>query len=377
MRTIATWCFRHRRVVVAAWLLALVALFGISSAVGSAYSNTFTLPHTESTKAIDLLRAASPRQSGDTDQIVVATKTGTTIDDPVVRSQVDAMLARVSTLPHVTTIVSPYSPAGANQVSANRTIAFASVTFDELAQSVSNSEAQTFVTTAKSADASNIQVAVAGQVAEKSNHPGLGGGGIGILAAAIVLFLVFGSLLAMLLPLASTLVSLGTAISLIGLLSHVLKMPQFSSQLVLLIGLGVGVDYALFIVTRHRQGLLAGRDVESSLSTSLRTSGRAVLFAGVIVCIAILGMLALGVDFLNGLAVAASIGVLFTMAAALTLLPALLGFMGLRVLSRRQRAALTADGRIDDDDRSAWARWSARLERAPVVPAVAAVTVIV
>jgi RND superfamily putative drug exporter len=377
LRTFATWCFRHRRLVVAAWLLGLVAFFGISNAVGTSYSNTFTLPHTESTRAIDLLKAASPRQSGDTEQIVVATKAGTTIDDPSVRSQVDAMLARESTLPHVTTIVSPYSPAGANQVSANRTVAFASVTFDELAQSVSTSDAKTFVATAKSADASNVQVAVAGQVAEKSNQPGLGGGGIGIIAAAVVLFLVFGSLLAMLLPLASTLVSLGTAISVIGLLSHVLRMPQFSSQLVLLIGLGVGVDYALFIVTRHRQGLLAGRDVESSLSTALRTSGRAVLFAGVIVCIAILGMLALGVDFLNGLAVAASIGVLFTMAASLTLLPALLGFMGPRVLSRRQRAALAANGGVDDDNRSAWARWSARLERAPLVPAVAAVAVIV
>src|SRR2546421_12694035 len=137
-------------------------------------------------------------------------------------------------------------------------------------------------------------------------------------------------------------------------------MPRFSLHVVRLIGLGVGVDYALFIVTRHRQGLLAGRDVESSLATALRTSGRAVLFAGIIVCIALLGMFALGVSFLNGLAVAASIGVLFTMAAPLTPLPALLGFMGPRVLSRRQRSALATDGRIDDGGRSAWARWAAR-----------------
>jgi RND superfamily putative drug exporter len=377
VHTIATWCFRHRRIVLAAWLLGLVALFGLSSAAGSAYSNSFTLPHTDSTRAIDLLKAASPRQSGDTEQIVVAAKGGATIEDPAVQSQVNAMLARVSTLPHVTTVVSPYSPAGASQVSANRTIAFATVTFDELGQSVSTDEATTLVKVAKSADSSNLQVAVSGQVAEKANRPGLGGSGIGIIAAAVVLFLVFGSLLAMALPLISTLVSLGTAISLIGLLSHVLKMPEFSSQLVLLIGLGVGVDYALFIVTRHRQGLLAGRDVESSLTTALRTSGRAVLFAGIIVCIALLGMFALGISFLNGLAVAASIGVLFTMAASLTLLPALLGFMGPRVLSRRQRAALAATGRVDDGGRSRWARWSARLERAPLVPAVAAVAVIV
>src|SRR5207302_4074592 len=174
------------RIVLAAWLLGLVALFGLSSAAGSAYSNSFTLPHTDSTRAIDLLKAASPGQSGDTEQIVVATRGGTTIEDPAVQSQVNAMLARVSALPHVTTVVSPYSPAGASQVSANRTIAFASVTFDELGQNVSTDEATTFVNVAKSADTSNVQVAVSGQVAEKANRPGLGGSGFGILAAAIV-----------------------------------------------------------------------------------------------------------------------------------------------------------------------------------------------
>ena len=121
----------------------------------------------------------------------------------------------------------------------------------------------------------------------------------------------------------------------IGLLSHVMKMPVFSTELVLLIGLGVGVDYALFIVTRHRQGLIAGNDVESSIVNAVNTSGRAVLFAGIIVCIALLGMFALGVSFLYGLAIAAAIGVLFTMIAALTLLPALLGFIGPKVLSRQ------------------------------------------
>ena len=125
----------------------------------------------------------------------------------------------------------------------------------------------------------------------------------------------------MLLPLVSALASLGTAIGVIGLLSHLLKMPEFSTQLVLLIGLGVGVDYALFIVTRHRQGLIAGNDVETSIVNAVNTSGRAVLFAGIIVCIALLGMFALGVNFLYGLAIAAAIGVLFTMIAALTLLP--------------------------------------------------------
>ena len=177
-------------------------------------------------------------------------------------------------------------------------------------------------------------------MAELANKVSVGGLPIGVLLAGIVLLLVFGSLLAMALPLISALASLGVAIGLIELLSHVMKMPQFASELTILIGLGVGVDYALFIVTRHRQGLIAGHDNEESIVNAVNTSGRAVLFAGIIVCIALLGMFALGVSFLYGLAVSASLGVLLTMFAALTLLPALLGFIGPRVLSRRQRRNL-------------------------------------
>ena len=185
---------------------------------------------------------------------------------------------------------------------------------------------------------------MSGLVAESAIRPSFGGTGLGVLLAGVVLFLVFGSIFAMALPLLSALASLGTAIGLIGLLSHLLKMPQFSTELVLLIGLGVGVDYALFIVTRHRQGLIAGRDVESSIVNAVNTSGRAVMFAGIIVCIALLGMFALGVSFLYGLAIAAAIGVLFTMIAALTLLPAFLGFIGPRVLSRRRRRSWPPTG---------------------------------
>ena len=142
---------------------------------------------------------------------------------------------------------------------------------------------------AQTAIGPDLQVAVAGQVAESADRVSFGGTGLGIILAGIVLLLVFGSVFAMALPLVSALASLGTAIGVIGLLSHGLKMPQFSTELVLLIGLGVGVDYALFIVTRHRQGLIGGSDVESSIANAVNTSGRAVLFAGIIVCIALLG----------------------------------------------------------------------------------------
>lgn len=147
----------------------------------------------------------------------------------------------------------------------------------------------------------------------------------------------------------------------------------------LLIGLGVGVDYALFIVTRHRQGLIAGRDPESSVVNAINTSGRAVFFAGIIVCIALLGMFALGVTFLYGLAVAAAIGVAFTMIAALTLLPAMLGFIGPRVLSRRQKRNLAANGPrvVGSGNAGFWPRWAGYVARRPIVPTLGALAVII
>ena len=174
-------------------------------------------------------------------------------------------------------------------------------------------------------------------MAELTNPQSFSGTGVGVLLAFIVLILVFGSFFAAILPIVSALFALGTAIGVIGMLTHVLKMPSISPILVLLIGLGVGVDYALFIVTRHRQGLVAGQTIESSIINAVNTSGRAVMFAGIIVCIALLGMFALGVSFLYGLAVSAAIGVLFTMISALTLLPAMLGFIGPKVMSRKQK----------------------------------------
>jgi RND superfamily putative drug exporter len=163
------------------------------------------------------------------------------------------------------------------------------------------------------------------------------------------------------------------------MLSNVMKMPEFAPELVLLIGLGVGIDYALFIVTRHRQGLLAGLDTETSVVNAVNTSGRAVLFAGIIVCIALLGMFAVGVSFLYGLAVAASIGVAFTMLAALTLLPALCGFLGPRVLSRRQRRRLTQEGpqAVGATATGFWPRWAGFESRRPVPAALMALIIVV
>jgi RND superfamily putative drug exporter len=158
-----------------------------------------------------------------------------------------------------------------------------------------------------------------------------------------------------------------------------MKMPQFATELTLLIGLGVGVDYALFIVTRHRQGLIAGQENDASIVNAVNTSGRAILFAGVVVCIALLGMFALGVNFFYGLAISAALGVALTMVAALTLLPALLGFIGPHVLSRRQRKNLKVNGPriVGSGAADFWPRWANFIKRRPLVPALVALAVII
>jgi len=378
MKSLATWCVRRRVVVVVLWLIALVGMSLLSRSVGTAYSNSFSLPHTESTQALDLLKAAAPRQSGDQERIVFHTTDGTPVTDSSVRVPIEAMMAKVEQLPHVTVVEGPYTTVGAHQISADGRTAFVNVTFDVQGQNVTATQAKQFVNTALTAQDKNLQVAVSGQIAEQADRQSLGGTGLGILLAGVVLLLVFGSLFAMALPLVTAMASLGTAIGLIGLLSNLFKMPEFSTQLVLLIGLGVGVDYALFIVTRHRQGLIAGNDVESSIVNAVNTSGRAVLFAGIIVCIALLGMFALGVSFLYGLAVAAAIGVSFTMVAALTLLPALLGFIGPKVLSRRQKKDLATNGPrvVGAGSKGFWPTWADFIQRRPIVPAVVALLVV-
>ncbi|HEX3460874.1 MAG TPA: MMPL family transporter [Acidimicrobiales bacterium] len=382
MQSLATWCVRHRRWVLLFWLVALIGVSALSNAVGTAYSNSFTLPHTESTQALSLLQSAAPKQSGDSEQVVFQATGGTKVTDPSVVAAVNQMIAKVGTVPHVSNF-SPaeWSSAASSHVSPDGTIGFVTVTFNQENLGNNTTLAKQFVSAAKTAQGPDLQVAVAGQLAEASNPTSFGGIStlLGVFLAAMVLAFIFRSGFAMALPLISALASLGTAIGLIGLLSHLLKMPQFSVELVALIGLGVGVDYALFIVTRHRQGLIAGNDTESSIVNAVNTSGRAVLFAGIIVCIALLGMFALGVTFLYGLAVAAAIGVAFTMLAALTLLPAFLGFIGPKVLSRKQKRELATTGPrvVGSGNTGFWPRYAGLIQRHSGLPAILALVAIV
>ncbi|MGI9183594.1 MAG: MMPL family transporter [Solirubrobacteraceae bacterium] len=379
MRTLASWCFRHKWLTIVAWIVGLFALTALHSAAGSAYSENFSLPHTQSFDAIRLLQRNAPRASGETDQLVFGVMAGT-VRAPAVRARARALFATVAKQPHVSSVGSPYAADAGRQISPSGQVAFAEITFDNAANKnqITSTAAKALVDKITSASDHGVQFAVEGNIARSGNQDNQSSGIMfGFLAAAIVLFIVFGSLVAMALPLLTAGLSLGTAIAIIGLLSHVFNTASFSSELALLIGLGVGVDYALFIVTRYRQGLLRGLSREDATVESLDTSGRAVLFAGVIVGIAMLGMFALGVSFLYGVAVAATIAVACTVLAALTLLPALLGVTGRLVPRRRERRELR-EGTLSTTDESPLSHWTQAMEKRPAVfAAIAALVMIV
>jgi RND superfamily putative drug exporter len=374
MSAIARWCYRHRFVVIAAWVVALFGLGALSQAVKSDYNNSFSLPGTGSTAAQQLLARAVPAQAGDSDTIVWQVDHGT-VRDPAVAARMTAMLRQVATMPEVAAVVGPYGPRGAAQVSRDGRTAYATVDFARQANALAKADVTRVIDAAKAVRAPGLDVQLGGQAIETTEQAPLSTSStVGVLAAAVVLFIAFGSLLAMLLPLVTAIAGVGGGLMAITPLTHAMNVVDFAPILGALIGLGVGIDYALFIVTRHRRGLQAGLTPEEAAVKAIDTSGRAVLFAGSTVCIALLGILVLGVSFLNGLAVASALTVVFTVLAAVTLLPALLGVFGMRVLSRRQRRRLAA-GAPAPGSAGLWARWSGTVERRPAVFAVTAAAV--
>jgi RND superfamily putative drug exporter len=372
---VGDWSARHRRTVVVGWIVALVGAFGASSAVGTNYGNSFSLNGTESQRAVDLLKRNFPAQSGDSDQIVLRARNGS-VTAPAVRARVAPVLAQIARLPHVSGVVSPYSRAGAQAISRDGQIAFATVNFDQRANVLPKAAVERVISLADSARSPQLEVQLGGQAIEQAEKVSLGTAtAVGLVAAMIVLLVTFGSLLAMGLPILTALLGLGTAIGLAGLASQVITTPDFATQLAAMIGLGVGIDYALFLITRFRQNFRAGMDLQTSISEAMDTAGRAVLFAGITVIIALLGQFALGVSFLYGLAVASALAVLMTMLAALTILPAVLSRFGERIARPSRRARNSGETAAARDARGAWARWAALIQRHPWPGAVAGLAI--
>lgn len=409
MAVLARWCVRHRLVVVLIWLAALAGVTAAAAVMGSAYSNDYEAPGTESGRATQLLEEGFPGLGGDTDTVVWRTASGT-VRAADIEQTMTRTLDRIADLPEVASVVSPYEGRDTGRISADGRTAYATVTFAKSAEDIAEGEARAVVDAAEAARGDGLQVELGGSaIALTESSGGHLAEVVGVVVAAVVLFLAFGSLAASLLPIATALVSVGTAYAGIVLLGHAMTVADFAPMLGMLIGLGVGIDYALFIVTRHRRGLLrlpGGRppdprqkggpagatgatgaggasrtrvelrlSVDEAAVNAVRTTGRAVVFAGATVCIALLGMLILRLGFLNGVAIAASLTVALTVAASVTLLPALLSFIGPRALSRRERRRLAEHGPEPELPTGFAARWSAFVERHPKALGAAALVV--
>src|SRR3984957_4502522 len=260
MIRLARWSFRHRRLVVAGWLLAAVVVLGLSSTIGSKFNSNFNLPGTDSQAAVSLLSNNFPTASGEGDQVVFQSTHGATIRSASVKAAATAALAKVAKVPGVVSVVSPYSRAGAAQISRDGTVAFARVTWNKVAAKVTDANALNLVHAAESGDGPSLHVSLGGDAI--SNEEGAGPGlsvAVGVVAALLILLIVFGgALFASLMPIVTAALSLVIATSVISLLTHAMDVASVSTDLAVLIGLGVGVDYGLFIISRHRTGVKAG-----------------------------------------------------------------------------------------------------------------------
>jgi putative drug exporter of the RND superfamily len=363
MRRFATWTTSHRALVIVGWLVTLVAMGIIAGAAGSNFSEEFSLPSSDSKDALDLLENRFPAQAGDTVQIVYKAESG--VETPAVRQAMEPVFRKVEALPHVSEVSSPYEKGGAGAISDDGKIAYATSQFNVTTDKLGDGEVKEIMDTARAAGGDGLQVEVGGSPAEevRSEEEESFSEGIGVLAAIVVLLISFGSVVAMGLPILTALFALGVGVSVITLFTHVFNTAEFAPQLAFMIGLGVGVDYALFILTRFRNGLDEGMDKREAAIAAVDTAGRAVLFAGITVIISLMGMLLLGLPFLYGVATAAAIAVLFTMIAALTLLPALLAIAGNWV--NRIRLPFFGRGARSIDEGSWWFRWSERIQRRP------------
>ncbi len=366
MRRFATWTTGHRKTVIAAWIAVLVGVGIIAGSAGSQFSENFKLPSSDSAEAFELLEDRFPSQSGSTATIVFRADGG--VEAPSVRQRMEGLFADAERLPHVTEVASPYSDGSAAAISRNGEIAYATVQYDVFSNELDKADTRRLIDEARAKGGDGLRVELGGQPVEEAR--GEEGGDsflIGLGAAVIVLLITFGSLVAMGLPILTALFALGVGLGLVTLGTHVFDTADFAPQLAAMIGLGVGIDYALFIVTRFRNGLDEGMAKRDAAIAAVDTAGRAVLFAGVTVIIALMGMLLLGLSFLYGVAMAAALAVLMTMIGALTLLPAFLTIAGhwvdrLRLPGLGHRKPSTAE-----DTR--WFAWSRAIQRRPVASA--------
>jgi RND superfamily putative drug exporter len=370
---LAQFCVRRRFVVLAVWLVATIALVAVSHSLGDNTNDNLSLPGTDSQAATDALAMSFPDQANGSSPIVLHAKSGK-LTDAKNAEAVAAAAAGVAKEPHVASVVSPLTPQGATALSKDKATGYLSVTLGTSPGSLSEEETQKIIDGANPAKAAGLEVETGGQLGQKVSKPATESSElIGIIAAMVILTLTFGTVVSMLLPILNAILGLLATLAIIRMLGHVATVPTVAPTLATMIGLGVGIDYALFIVTRHFRGMKDGLSVEESIARAAATSGGAVFFAGGTVTIALVSLAVAGIPLITTLGLMAAIAVVVAVLAALTLLPATLAITGPRIDSLRVRHP-PSDEQAHE---GLWAKWAHEIARYPWIAGLAALAILI
>jgi putative drug exporter of the RND superfamily len=373
---IAWFSVRRRFVVLGVWLVAAIALIAVSHRLGENTSENLSLPGTDSQRATDTLDRSFPDQANGTSPIVLHAHSGK-LTEAKYSKAVDQAAEDVAKAPHVASVVNPLTPQGASALSKDQSTGYLSVTLAVSPGELSVSEAQTIIDAANPAKAAGLEVQTGGQLGQKVSKPSTEISElIGIIAAMAILTFAFGTVVSMLLPILNAIVALLTSLAIIRLLGHAITVPSVAPTLATMIGLGVGIDYALFIVTRHFRGLRDGLEIEESIARATSTSGGAVLFAGGTVTIALVSLAVANIPLVTTMGLMAAIAVVVAVLAALTLLPAGLAIIGPRINSLRVRPAHRDVRPEQDTKQGLWAKWANDIAKHPLIAGLAALAIL-
>jgi RND superfamily putative drug exporter len=361
--------FTHRRrgVVIVSWIGFLAMLVFALARFGGEFSTEFSLPGSESQRAFDLLEERFPARAGGDASIVFEAPAGIDTSRPAI----EAVLGDLATLPNVAEIESPFQSPGF--ISADGTIARAVIHFDLSLRHIPRSSAEAVMSIADASSTPDLTVVAGGNVIEHNEQPEIGSELYGLVAAVFILMIAFGSVVAMGLPIGAALFGLGAGFAVLGILSRWFGFPDFSTQFAAMIGIGVGIDYSLLVVTRFREGLHAGRNVEDSIVIAITTAGRAVIFAGLVVALAFMGLFIMGLPFVAMLGTAGAIVVVLAVVVAVTITPAALSLVGHRIDSLKVPFLHQTEG---IDEASIWFRLSRAIQARPLIYAVSSVAVL-
>jgi RND superfamily putative drug exporter len=370
---LAHFSVRHRLVVLAVWLLAVIALVVVSHRLGENTNDNLSLPGTDSQRATDALANSFPDQANGSSPIVLHSSGGK-LTDAKNAEAVEKSAKQIAKESNVASVVSPLSPQGAGALSKDKQTGYLSVTLGVSPGELSVSEAEEIIEGADPAKAAGLEVQTGGQLGQKVSKPATESSElIGIIAAMVILTLTFGTVVSMLLPILNAIVGLLGTLAIIRILGHAATVPSVAPTLATMIGLGVGIDYALFIVTRHFRGMKDGLSIDESIARAAATSGGAVFFAGGTVTIALVSLAVAGIPLISTLGFMAAIAVVVAVLAALTLLPATLAIAGTHIDSLRVRHPPTEE----QVHKGLWAKWANEIARYPWIAGLAALAILI